>query len=671
MHDEELRVDWTTLWLPLPSRRATWIVTALVALYYLVTMSRDLSFYDSAELAMVAVQGGLSHPPGHPLHTMLGWLAAKLTWFRPLLGINALSALPAALAVVPMTSLAAAMTRDSVDRRPRWIRRGWLLPALIGALVFTPAFWEAATRVEVYPLAAALALWAVAKTTANLNAASSGPRTWLVVGLALGFCASTNPMIASITAISITPILLVALVRGRLGWPAMVSLLGGGLVGLTPYLWIPLVADRQDVFVWGAPTGGEALHRYLVGADFTGKRGELTAEIMAQNAFRWLKWAGTGRLAPLFVLGGIANLLWGHRAALGRGCLLISLGLTVTFLSSNLQFSPDIPDYFGYLMVPSGLLLSGTAALLFRAGRGGKRRELLAATLAVALVMNAVTTSPTVLSRTRSQDRVARELAQGALSHAPEEAILLMASDHWVFPLLYLQEVEGRREDVVILPRGLSGASWYWDMLFRRHPRLNEFPLRGPGGQPARIRRFFAVNASRPVLYESWGQAAGIGRRPTCAGPWLIREDDSCPSSDDELSSAVRQMTAQIGRGSPSTDAVLANVSLTRGEALWRLGHPLRALTAFRAGVPSDVRPPRPMDLELERVPRPPPRLPRWDDGRAIGHHSRNLFITGGLLAEAGEERLAVEHFAAAANEGSPAAQRLLSAASREHARGQ
>ena len=70
----------------------------------------------------------------------------------------------------------------------------------------------------------------------------------------------------------------------------------------------------------------------------------------------------------------------------------------------------------------------------------------------------------------------------GALEHAPEGAVIIVMSDHMVFPLLFLQEVEERRPDVVLIPRGLSGASWYWAYLYRRHPELQDFAVRGPGG---------------------------------------------------------------------------------------------------------------------------------------------------------------------------------------------
>src|SRR4051812_26676681 len=68
-----------------PRTSARWACAAL-ATYECATMSRNLSLYDSGELALAAAQLGLGHPPGQPLHTLLGYLAARIAP-TPLLGI--------------------------------------------------------------------------------------------------------------------------------------------------------------------------------------------------------------------------------------------------------------------------------------------------------------------------------------------------------------------------------------------------------------------------------------------------------------------------------------------------------------------------------------------------------------------------------------------------------
>ncbi len=82
-----------TLGLPLRAPRSTWLATSCLALYYVASMARDLSLYDSGELALAAVQLGLAHPPGQPLHTLLGFVLSRLPLVAPITGVALLSLL--------------------------------------------------------------------------------------------------------------------------------------------------------------------------------------------------------------------------------------------------------------------------------------------------------------------------------------------------------------------------------------------------------------------------------------------------------------------------------------------------------------------------------------------------------------------------------------------------
>ena len=84
------------LGLSVPSRTEAYAVAAAVFAVFAASASRDLSFYDSGELALAAVQGGLGHPTGQPLHTLLGHAVTAVlpaAWALP--GLSLLSALAA------------------------------------------------------------------------------------------------------------------------------------------------------------------------------------------------------------------------------------------------------------------------------------------------------------------------------------------------------------------------------------------------------------------------------------------------------------------------------------------------------------------------------------------------------------------------------------------------
>jgi hypothetical protein len=647
--------SWRTLWLPLSAPGPVWLATALLAVVYLATMSRDLSFYDSAELALAAVQGGLSHPPGHPVYMMLGWLFSHVPGVPPLLGLNALSAIPAALALLPVASLAEAMAGPPTETRSRAERYG--LPALLVILALHATLWEVASRIEVYALAAFFALWAVARTAALLaRPGRERALSWLAPGLALGLSAAVNPVIAVLVAVALAPALIAALVRGRERWTGALAFVAGGLAGLLPYVYVPLVAGRRDVFVWGAPTDAAELWRFFTLAEFSHNRYS-SLSVIWQHAVDWLPWAAGQGLLPLLALGLAAHALWGRATGLGRACMPLALGLTLVFIWRTSTYHPEIADYLGYLMVPLSLLGAGVGGLfarLLRLGQTRARLRALAWLLAGALLLDVLLSAPSPLVRTRHRDHVARMLARGALERAPRDAVIIASSDHWVFPIMYLQEVEGLRPDVVALPRGLSGTSWLWQHLFDLHRDLRPFELRGPGGQPARIDRFLAANPGRPVLYERWAEAMALAHRPACAGPWLLGDERACAASepaDDALTAALERALDAVERGSPTTDAVIARVAFDRGELLWRLGNPEAALRALRAGVPPAHRPPMATQSLAGVAPLQAP-LPAWRDGVAIGHYAHNLFLAAVLLGQAGSEEGVRAHLHGAAEAG-------------------
>lgn len=77
---------------------ALFLLTACFALLvYRLTLIREAEMSDPAELALQAYQLGLTHPPGYPLHTLLGFIFTRFI-AEPALATNLLSASCASLA---------------------------------------------------------------------------------------------------------------------------------------------------------------------------------------------------------------------------------------------------------------------------------------------------------------------------------------------------------------------------------------------------------------------------------------------------------------------------------------------------------------------------------------------------------------------------------------------
>jgi hypothetical protein len=287
------------------------------------------------------------------------------------------------------------------------------------------------------------------------------------------------------------------------------------------------------------------------------------------------------------------------------------------------------------------LSAAGTAALLRVVARRG-RGWLVVAGVSAALVAGlSATSSPSLFARTRHGDYALRAMAAGMLDAAPADAIVVVESDHWAASILWLQEAEARREDVVVIPWGLGSSSWYWEHLFARHPELAATPLTGPGGKVGRLARLLRGNPGRALLLER-PSLADETQIPFCDVGWVLRAGTRCAAEPHVTRSATRTLAALAehpGAGSPALDEVVARVSLERGEGLWRLGRGKEAYAALAAGVPRSLAPtaPPPDWGALHVAPPLRGRLPAWRDAAALGDPRRNCYLLSELMRASGD----------------------------------
>ena len=617
-------------------------------------MSRDLSLYDSGELALAAVQLGLGHPPGQPLHSLLGFAGSRLFPHSRLFGVNLASALPAAFTLLPAVSLAQCLAGPRLDTTG-----ARCVPWLIGALALHVSLWEPASRTEVYSVATLAAVWAIALLLPACLDPQPSAAAPFGSGLALGLSASANPAIAAITALALTPALLHAAVCRRMPWSGFVRAFAGGVLGLLPYAYLPIVAARRDVFVWGGLHDAASYLRYLTLRDYAHNQ-TIDLATWLQHALLWLGWAARQLLLPSLVLGLGGFMRARYAVGVGRSVpLLLFCGLLM-FISFYVVWHLDVPDYNGYMASAYWIALAGAGGLWARAL--ANRQRVPAVAIGLCLLPTLIA-APHPAQRTRSEDRFARALATRVLVEAPHDAIVIALADHFAGSLFYLQQAEAQRRDVVVLAYGLSSSSWHWEQLQRQHPDLKPSELRGPGGRAGRVRRWLDANAGREVRVEQLGIARELGLS-ACPGGMYLRTGAACAGEPRQNPSTAQLLAAELaglGIGSPSALGAIADVSFGRGESLWRLGQPAAAHDMLLAGVPRAHWPPqRPAAARLEHAAALSDRLPGWQRAAALGDPARNLFLAGAIVDAAGESALARGYLNAAAQLGLPEAQGLL-----------
>lgn len=214
---------------------------AAFLLLYLITLCPTVYLGDSGEIALAISQGGIVHPPGYPLFTLLGRLAIALIPFGEV-----------AFRVGCVTAAAAALTVASLYWLAREIGTGRLAAAMTASMLgvsFT--FWSQATRVEMYSLHTFLV------TLAFIGAVRYRRRGCLSC-LALTALAGSLGLAHHLTIVLIAPALL--LLCGQRLWrdPGLGRRLAVTLplllIGPSLYLLLMISASADPLHCWGRPT---------------------------------------------------------------------------------------------------------------------------------------------------------------------------------------------------------------------------------------------------------------------------------------------------------------------------------------------------------------------------------------------------------------------------------
>ncbi len=586
-------------------RRAGPIAAGLLLLWYAATMARGLEWFDSAELALVGRQLGLGHPPGQPLYTWLAGLFSRLPGLDPLVGLNLLSALPAALCALPA---------DAILRRATSLGTPTRVLVLVASGAAVPV-WDQATRIELYALSTLLFLGVLA---AGQRAES--PRSWALAGLLVGLLAAVNPVFAIGAAAGAGLYGLPGLVRRKALLRSTGAAFVGAVVGLVPYVHLLLVRDAPDRLVWGELSDPAGLLKYLAGADYAMTEHAAFGSV-AGHVATWLAWMlGQGAVAPLVgALGWLAAPGLRRRSALLAAAAVVGFGFTMTY---GVYF-PEIPDFNGYLTPALWLAALGIGGLV-------EGRRLAVPAVAGLLAVTLCAGEQPLWSRSRADITLPRELARRHLDAAEPNALLLVESDHLFFPLLYLQEIEGARPDVAVINVGWSASSWYWRFLYRRHPDL---PPLEPA--PSREIRLRSLVVRVPVArVETHGLAARLGVRP-CPATWGFALGPACAEARDDEAAFTATLASWWSAGpDPMTTRVIAAVANARAEGLWALGDATGALRAWRAGVDPSLPVP-------ERLPPGPRRPVPLDVPELIGSPDRNRALGAAALIVEGHPELA------------------------------
>lgn len=420
------------------------LTAVFVFVLYVLTLAPTVLYYerpillDSTMLQTQAAVLGMTGPTGEPTWVMLTHLFTYLPFGDVAYRVNLASAVYAALAV-GLVFVA-----------------GWLLSrrvaaALTAALAFGlgTTFWSQAVIAEIYTFNAvmimlpiiALLLWRERRRDRYLLLAS------FLMGLAL-----TNHLTSGL--VLPTAFLFVAVVEWRkfLDWRLVLKGAGLFLVGLAPYLYLPIRGSMNPAMNEADPTTPERFVEFVSGSDLHGVFGQYGPAKLLERLFFY----GDYLLAN-FHWGLVMVALVGFMVMLARDrAAAVLIGVPyLGWLFHALEFGIyDTEIYFitTYLMLAlalaagMGFLLRAVEDVVADLEPGPKLAGLVL--ISVALISLPLYSAPAVYARNdMSEDYTGRDILTAVKEKAkPNSTILHHRSNLW-----YLVLVEKERRDLTII----------------------------------------------------------------------------------------------------------------------------------------------------------------------------------------------------------------------------
>jgi len=497
-----------------PPYGAAAIVGACILALYAITLAPSTTFWDASEYIATAHILGIPHPPGNPLFVVLARTWSVL--LAPLglsvaVRINLLAAVTSAAASGFLFLIAHRVLYGLFDVR-RFALAGAAAAALIGATALT--VWSQSTVNEKVYTVSVLVIAAVSWLTVRWGDQKhvAGGERYLLLAIFLMALGSTNHLMSVLPAPALGIFILMTAPSILLRKTFLVRVVPLVLLGLSFNFVLPVRSALEPVINEGAPTCesviGAAQAIYTNGkagcpmlADNLARTQYQTPPVTQRKApfraqmqmylqyFDW-QWArgvdaselpGTARV-PFTLLFGALGILGLYSTWRADRAIFAYLGVLLGTLSVGLvihlnfkygySLAPEITDSAlhevrerDYFYVGSFLLWGSLAGIGLAwvwhtiAGLAGgvRRYAAFAPVLLIAVI-------PLVLNwswASRSGDYAARDWAFDLLMSVEPYGVLFTNGDNDTFPLWYLQEVEGIRQDVTVIVGQYLMTTWY------------------------------------------------------------------------------------------------------------------------------------------------------------------------------------------------------------------
>ena len=244
------------------------------------------------------------------------------------------------------------------------------------------------------------------------------------------------------------------------------------LVGLLPYLLLPIRASRDPLLNWGNPSTWENLWSHVSAEQYQVFLGSPSLKVLERLIPLWWNQWPPGFV--LLMLPGLVLLWRKHRTGF-YFCATIAITNIFYSLSYDITDVESAPSDFETYFLPLFWISSvwiGAGILAIRSLLPEKLKSRHSAALIALLPLIAVAFN--WKKADRSNYTYADDFSRSILSSVAPNAFILCPDWTFVSPSLYLQHAENYRTDVVVLDGELLRRSWYFGYVKQRAPWLFE-----------------------------------------------------------------------------------------------------------------------------------------------------------------------------------------------------
>ncbi|HNW97114.1 MAG TPA: DUF2723 domain-containing protein [Bacteroidales bacterium] len=458
---------------------------------YILTLAPNISFEDSGELVTAAYTLGVPHEPGYPLFTIFGKIFSLIIPFGSIAyRVNLASAFFTSLAALLISWATVLIIEDTFITSNFWKKNN---EKLLNILKYSIAFssglffglsfetWEQAVMTEVYGINSCFtALFILLALIWKRQETQEERKKYLYIisfVIALAFTNHTT----SLMLIPIFGVFLLAVdYKIILNIKTVAKTILFFILGLTPFLYLPIAASQNPPMNWGNPGNITNFFRVIYRHQYNIDSPHTTERFTSQFKY-YLSTLLPEQWYLLFIIFAIIGIfiIYKHNKKyffFAIMFLLLSMPVTTYFtnfdISSNKLVNIENGALVSVFYIPSYMFLSILTGIgfFYLISIIKTSPKILYAIGCLCIIMAFSNTFKNYKKTDMSQYYYPQKYVENVFKVATPNSIVIGDWDPFCFPYFYFQYVENKRKDIVALDIMLLKRSWYIEMLKHNHP---------------------------------------------------------------------------------------------------------------------------------------------------------------------------------------------------------